>query len=123
MSDTPIVDQLQSNPIGITSDWMCDEARKIERELRLEQSRGQEVYDYLVSINPDNIHLSVLEAVIAQRGVENHLKYQLEQAEKVLHDLLADVENLGSSSIRLRPSVPNAKVLLRTLTQGKAVET
>lgn len=54
--------------------FLRSELSKKEEELKQEQATGQEVHDYLCSVNPDNIYLSVLESVIQQRGIENMLR-------------------------------------------------
>ncbi len=42
--------------------------------LLMAEAQGGEVHDYLVSVNPDNALLSVLEACIQQRAIENQLR-------------------------------------------------
>jgi len=67
----------------------------LQRELEAEQNKGQEVHDYLVSTNPDNQHLSVLEAVIQQRGVENQLRNQLSTLQAQLDEARNALQTLS----------------------------
>lgn len=68
------------------------ELSKKEEELKQEQATGQEVHDYLCSVNPDNIYLSVLESVIQQRGIENRLRESNKELQSERDKLKADLE-------------------------------
>ena len=64
------------------------ETDRLKAELETERKQGQEVHDYLVSVNPDNSLLSVLEACIQQRGIENRLKASNEALREAASKLL-----------------------------------
>lgn len=67
--------------------------QELERELLAEQARGQEVHDYLVSVNPDNSLLSVLESVIQQREIENRFRERVKKLEHENAELREKVKN------------------------------
>lgn len=90
------------------------ELEALQRSLTTEQMSGQEVHDYLCSINPDNQHLSVLEAVIQQRGIENSLRTQNQELREALSHIakchpassalkLEDAPELAQKALALKP--------------------
>lgn len=70
----------------------ADFARILERELNEERKLGQEVHDYLVSVNPDNYHLSVLESCIQQRNIENTFRNKLQQLHSIAERLAKAIQ-------------------------------
>lgn len=53
-------------------------------ELENEKKCGNEVHDYLVSCNPDNQYLSVIEAMIEQRRIQNQLQARVAELEAAM---------------------------------------